>query len=103
VVTALVPLPKFHAYWVIGAPAGATDALALKVPMKPHLLWITTARAVNEAVKGPVTTVVNVAVTDSAALIVIVHAPVPVHAPLQPPNVEPLPAVAVSVTLVPWL
>ena len=47
----LTPFPKFHANWVIGAPAGAVEPLALNRPMKPHLLWITTARAVNEAVK----------------------------------------------------
>jgi hypothetical protein len=58
---------------------------------------------VNEAVNGPVGIFVNEAVTDSAEVIVTVHAPVPVHAPLQPPNVEPLAAVAVSVRLVPWL
>ena len=44
---------------------------------------------------------VNVAVTLSAALIVTEHDPVPVHAPLQPPNVEPLAGVAVNVTCVP--
>jgi len=52
VVTTLTPFPKFHAYWVIGAPAGALEALASNKPMKPHLLWITMARAVNEAVRG---------------------------------------------------
>jgi hypothetical protein len=41
----------------------------------------------------------NVAVTVSAALIVTEHPPVPVHpAPLQPANVDPLAAVAVSAT-----
>ena len=40
----------------------------------------------------------NVAVTDLAAFMVTVHAPVPVHAPLQPVKVEPGAAVAVSVT-----
>jgi len=45
----------------------------------------------------------NVAVTLSAALIVTVHVPVPLHAPLHPANVDPLPAVAVSVTTVPLL
>jgi len=42
----------------------------------------------------------NVAVTVFAALIVTVHEPVPLHAPLQPANVEPLPAVRFSVTVV---
>ena len=40
---------------------------------------------------------------DAAAVIVTVHAPVPVHAPLQPVNVEPAAGVAVSVTTVPSL
>jgi hypothetical protein len=44
---------------------------------------------------------VNVAVTDFAASIVTTHEPVPVHAPLQPPNVEVPSGVAVSVTIVP--
>jgi hypothetical protein len=44
----------------------------------------------------------NVAVTDRSALIPTVQVvPVPEHAPLQPVNVEPLVATAVSVTLVP--
>jgi hypothetical protein len=43
----------------------------------------------------------NVAVTVRAAVIEVVQAPVPVHAPLQPAKVEPLAATAVSVTDVP--
>ena len=43
----------------------------------------------------------NVAVTARAAVIDVVQVPVPVHAPLQPANVEPLAATAVSVTEVP--
>jgi hypothetical protein len=42
-----LPSPKFQAYSVIGAP-GATEAPALNMPMKAHLLWIVTARAVKE-------------------------------------------------------
>lgn len=45
----------------------------------------------------------NLAVTDLAALMVTEHVPVPLQAPLQPANVEPAPAVAVSITLVPFL
>jgi hypothetical protein len=41
------------------------------------------------------------AVTDVLELTVTVHVPVPVHAPCQPVNSAPEPAVAVSVTLVP--
>ncbi len=44
---------------------------------------------------------VNVAVTARAAVIDTVQVPVPVHAPLQPANVEPLVAAAVNVTEVP--
>jgi len=45
--------------------------------------------------------VLNVAVTLRAAVIDVVQVPVPVHAPLQPANVEPLAATAVRVTEVP--
>src|SRR3954454_13888629 len=45
-------------------------------------------------------TVVKVAVAEWLALIVSVHAPVPVQSPLQPVNVEPEAAVAGSVTVV---
>jgi len=40
----------------------------------------------------------NVAVTEVAAVIVVVHVPVPVQAPLQPVKVEPAAGVAVNVT-----
>ncbi len=43
----------------------------------------------------------NVAVTLRAAVMLTVHGPVPVQAPLQPANVEPVPAAAVRVTAVP--
>ena len=45
---------------------------------------------------------VKVAVTDLAASIVTSHVPVPEQAPDQPVNEEFAPAVAVSVTSVPW-
>ena len=45
----------------------------------------------------------NVAVTERAAVIDTVHVPVPVHAPLQPANVEPDAGVALKVTTVPLL
>lgn len=45
----------------------------------------------------------NVAVTLCAEFIVTVQVPVPLHAPLHPANVLPLPGVAVSVTCVPLL
>jgi hypothetical protein len=43
----------------------------------------------------------NVAVTERLVLIVTVHGPEPVHAPLQPANVEPGAAVALNETDVP--
>jgi hypothetical protein len=45
--------------------------------------------------------VLNVAVTERDAVIDTVQLPVPLHAPLQPANDEPLAADAVSVTEVP--
>jgi hypothetical protein len=44
----------------------------------------------------------NVAVTWRAWLIVTVHCPVPLQAPLHPWKLDPCAAVAVSVTPVPW-
>ena len=49
----------------------------------------------------PVPPVLNVAVTERAAVIDVVQVPVPVHAPLHPANVEPASATAVRVTDVP--
>src|SRR5262245_21921855 len=51
----------------------------------------------------PVPPVLKVAVTERAAVIETVHAPLPLQAPLQPPKVDPLAAEAVSVTEVPLL
>jgi len=45
--------------------------------------------------------VLNVAVTARDAVIARTQLPVPLHAPLQPANVEPLAAAALSVTEVP--
>ena len=45
--------------------------------------------------------VLNVAVSEAAALIVTEQAPVPVQGPLQPAKVDPLSGVSVNVTIVP--
>src|SRR6187549_170637 len=49
-------------------------------------------------VSAKVDELLNVAVTARAAVMDVVQVPVPVHAPLQPANVEPLAATAVNVT-----
>ena len=43
----------------------------------------------------------NVAVTDAADVIVTLHGPLPLHAPVQPVKTEPSHAVGVSVTVIP--
>ena len=65
----------------------------LTVPLPVPTLLTVTARLKRCGVK--------LAVTDCAALIVTVQMPVPVHAPLQPPKVEPAAGVAVKVIGVP--
>jgi hypothetical protein len=70
-------------------PAG--ELVIVPLPVPPFV-------AVSAKVWG-----LNVAVTDFAAVIVTTQEPVPVHAPLQPANVEPAVAVGVSVTDVPLL
>ena len=51
--------------------------------------------------RANVVAVLNVAVTARACVIDTVQTPVPVHAPLQPAKLAPLPAAAVRVTEVP--
>jgi hypothetical protein len=53
------------------------------------------------SVKPPLTLVAKLAATVAAALMMTLQAPVPVHAPLQPVKVEPVPGVAVNTTIVP--
>ena len=65
------------------------DGLDVTVPV-PVPMRVTLSAKVPE--------LLNVAVTARAAVIDTVHVPVPVHAPLQPANVEPLAAAALSVT-----
>jgi hypothetical protein len=71
--------------------------------VRPHLM----PEIVETTVPDPVPLFVTfnvlvrakLAVTDLAALIVMLQAPVPEHAPDQPTNFEPSDAVAVNVTL----
>jgi hypothetical protein len=56
---------------------------------------------VTETDGGPLAAVLNVACALAAAFIVTTQAPVPVHAPVQPANVDPDAGDGVSVTAVP--
>src|SRR5262245_22716620 len=70
-------------------PAGLEVTVPLPVPFLPTLsvnCWT-----------------LKLAVTEAAAFIVTLHAPVPEQAPLQPVNVEPPVGVAVRLTTVPLL
>src|SRR5262245_13264439 len=90
----LVPLAKL-AFWVAQVvpqlmPAGLDVTVPAPVPaLFTGSVWL-------------LLLVSNVAVTVRACVIDTVHPPVPVQAPLHPANVDPLAAVAVSVTLVPF-
>ena len=63
----------------------------LKLPVLPE-------NVMGFAQVEPLPLALKVAVTERAAVIDVVQVAVPVHAPLHPPNVEPLAAAAVSVT-----
>jgi hypothetical protein len=84
-----VPLAKL-ALQVVPQFTPAGDEVTVPAPV-PAL--VTLSANVEAALK--------VAVTARAAVIDTVQAPVPVHAPLQPANAEPLAAVTLSVTEVP--
>jgi hypothetical protein len=71
-------------------PAGELATVPVPVPL------LATVR-----VNGP-GFAVKFALTDFAASMVTLHAPVPLHAPLQPANVEPESGVAVKSTTVPF-
>ena len=68
-------------------PAGALVIVPMPFPTLVTVNWNTVR--------------VNVAETEAAAFIVTVHAPVPLHAPLQPAKVEVESGDAVRVTTVP--
>jgi hypothetical protein len=85
----IVPLAKLAAHAVPQLiPAGALVTVPVPVPA-----FVTVTAKVFAAV--------NVAVTAAAAVTVTTQAPVPVHAPLHPANVDPVAGAAVNVTIVP--
>jgi len=85
-----VPLAKLAEHVV---PQEIPEGVLVTAPVPAPLL-------VTVRVKGP-GFAVKFALTDFAASIVTLQAPVPVHAPLQPANVEPESGVAVRFTTVP--
>ncbi len=104
------PLQPAKVEPVVAAAVSVTDAplakLALQVvpQLMPPVFDVTVPAPVPflATVSAKLAVVLlNVAVTLRAWVIDTVQLPVPVHAPLQPANVEPPAAAAVSVTLVP--
>ena len=88
--------PVLMALEFVHVPDAAPDVIVQLTPPVPVTLPL--------PVPAPVTVTVvrlKVAVTDSAALIVTAHAPVPVQAPLQPAKAEPAGALGVKFTVVP--
>jgi hypothetical protein len=82
-----VPLAKFALHV---APQFTPDGVDVTVPAPVPDFVTVSAKLVVE--------LLNVAVTERATVIETVHVLVPVQAPLQPANVEPPAAAAVSVT-----
>jgi hypothetical protein len=85
-----VPLAKFALQVV---PQLIPTGVLVTVPVPVPFLVTFNAKLV----------ILKVAVTNLAAFIVTWHDPEPVHAPLQPVNVDPAAGVAVRVTKVPML
>jgi hypothetical protein len=86
-----VPLAKLAAHVVPHVmPAGELLTDPVPVPANTTVSWNVAGAEV-----------ANVAVTEAFAVGVTLHVPVPVHAPNQPVNVEPVAGVAVSVMAVP--
>jgi len=86
----VVPLPN-DARHVVPQEMPAGVLLTVPLPV-PDFVTVSAKEVVGNA---------NVAVTEVAALIVMVHVPVPAQPPLQPLKVEPAAGVAVRVTTVP--
>jgi hypothetical protein len=60
--------------------------------------WLVNVTGLAQVPPVPPPLVLNVAVTEREAVMASTQLPVPEHEPLQPANVEPLAAAAVSVT-----
>ena len=67
--------------------------MVLKLPV-----WLVNETGLAQVPPVPPPLVLKVAVTEREAVIANTQLPVPEHEPLQPANVEPLAAAAVSVT-----
>jgi hypothetical protein len=98
--------PAFAVAVKVTAVPAAKFALQVREQLMPPGTLVSEPEPLPENVTDRVKlegTVLKVAVTDCAALMVTLQTPVPVQAPLQPAKVDPAVAAAVKVTAVPLL
>jgi hypothetical protein len=94
------------ALWAASTPSDVIadcPVQAEALPLLPPVVHVKLLSSAVGSVMPPEEEALKVAVTLRAAVMLTAQLPVPEHAPVQPANVEPLLAAAVSVTTAPGL